>query len=198
MSATYARRSRESTKAPGFVLAAISLLAAILVIAGLIYATGIGARRKALLAAGDCAPVPSLVVTGLDCTTEQQLASQYTKITIPAIQQLNADVAAYTANERHDRAAAEAALRAEATSANAFDTSLAKFPFPSVVAPMARALIQAIHTRVKLTVEQAGSSSLARMRSFNERVNRAGAAIQTEMKLVRKALYTRPTANQEP
>jgi len=198
MSETYARRSQEPASTGGFILATISLLSAILVIAALVYATGIGARRKALLAAGDCAPVASLVVTGLDCTTEQQLAGQYTKITTPAIQQLNADVAAYVANEGHDLAAAESALKAEVASADAFDASLARFPFPPAVAPAAKALIQAIHVRVGVTIEQARSSSLARLRSFNDRVNRADTAIQTEMKLVRKALDARPTASQEP
>jgi hypothetical protein len=198
MSETYARRRPEPTNAAGLVLAAISLLATIVVIAGLIYATGVGARRKALLAAGDCAPVPSLVVTGLDCTTEQQLAGQYTKITTPAIQQLNADVAAYTASERHDLTAAESALMAQVTLAEALVKSLARFPFPAAVAPRAKALMQAIDARLKLTAEQARSSSLAQLRSFNNRIQIASAAVRTEMKLVGEALYTRPTAAQEP
>ena len=186
MSETYARRGQEPTSAGGLMLAVISLLTAILVIAGLIYATGIGARRKVLLAAGDCAPVPSMVVTGLDCTTEQQLASQYTKITSPTIQQLNADVAAYIANERHDLAAAESALMAQVTLAKALDKSLARFPFPAAVVPRANALMQAIDARVKLIAKQAQSSSLTQLRSFNGRVKVAGAAIQTDMELVRK------------
>jgi hypothetical protein len=198
MSETYARRRQEPTNAGGLMLAAISLLATIAVIAGLVYATGVGARRKALLAAGDCAPVPSLVVTGLDCTTEQQLAGEYTKITTPAIQQLNADVAAYTASERHDLAAAESALMAQVTLAQALDRSLMRFPFPAAVAPQAKALMQAIDARVKLTTEQARSSSLGQLRSFNSRIQTASAAVRTDMKLVRKALYTRPTADQEP
>jgi hypothetical protein len=169
-----------------------------LVIAGMIYGTGIGARRKALLAAGDCAAVPSLVKTGLDCTTAQQLADRYTRITAPAIQQLNADVAAYTANEGHNLAAAESALMAQVTLAKALDKSLAQFPFPAAVAPRAKALMQAIDARVKLIAEQSRSSSLSRLRSFNHRVKVAGAAVQTDMKLVSKGLYARPTANQEP
>ncbi|HTZ91096.1 MAG TPA: hypothetical protein VMB74_01765 [Streptosporangiaceae bacterium] len=198
MSETYARRRQEPTNAGGFMLAAISVLATIAVIAGLVYATGVGARRKALLAAGDCAPVPGLVVTGLDCTTEQQLAGEYTKITTPAVQQLNADVAAYTASERHDLAAAESALMAQVTLAQALDKSLMRFPFPAAVAPQAKALMQAIDVRVKLTAEQARSSSLGQLRSFNSRIQTASAAVRTDMKLVRKALYTRPTADQEP
>jgi hypothetical protein len=198
MSETYVRRGQEPTNAVGYMLAAVSVLAAILVIAGLFYATGIGARRKALLAAADCAPVLSLVKTGLDCTTEQVLDGQYTKITAPAIQQLNADVVAYTANEGHDLAAAEAALMAEITSANALDGSLARFPFPTAIAPQAKALIQAIQTRVKLTAEQARSSSLSQLQSFNEQIDVTSAAVQTDLTLVGKALAQPPTAAEEP
>jgi hypothetical protein len=195
-SETYARGGRESTIAGTVIMTTVSLLAAVLVIAGLIYAAGTGARHQAALAAAGCEP--NLSPSGLQCTSVWMLERRYMSITTPAIQQLNTDVAAYTAKQRHNLAAAEAALRAEAASADAFDTSLVRFPFPPAVAPLAKALIQAILTRVKLTGEQARSSSLAQLRSFNDRVDRAGAAIQTEMKLVRKALYTRPTANQEP
>jgi hypothetical protein len=198
MSEAYARQRDQPSNAVGFFLAVVALLAAILVIAGLIYATGIGARRKALLAAGDCAPVPSLTVTGLDCTTEQQLAGQYTKITTPTIQQLNADAAAYAANEGHNLAAAEAALTAQVTLANAFNTSLARFPFPPVFAPLAKALMQAIHARVQLTAEQARSTSLGQLQSFNARIAAASAAVQTDMALLSKALDKPPTAAEEP
>ena len=198
MNATYARRGPEPATADGRVLAAISILAAVLVIAGLFYATGIGARRKALLAAGGCAPVPSLVKTGLDCTTEQQLASQYAKITAPAIQQLNTDVAAYTASEGDNLAAAEEALTAEVTSANALDSSLARFPFPPVVAPLANTLLKAIHARVVLTAEQARSSSLTQLQSFNDQIDVASAAVQADLSAVGEALAKPPTASQEP
>jgi hypothetical protein len=194
----YARRGHDPTRAAGHLLAAISVLAAILVIAALFYATGIGARRKVLLAAGGCAPVPSLVKTGLDCTTEQGLASQYTKITTPAVQQLSADVAAYTASEGNNLAAAEAALTAEVTSATALDKSLARFPFPAAIAPQAKALIQAIQTRVKLAAEQARSSSIAQLQSFNDQIGAARGTVQTELTLVGEALAKPPTAADEP
>ncbi|HUC25079.1 MAG TPA: hypothetical protein VMA73_20410 [Streptosporangiaceae bacterium] len=192
----YATGGKKSTRAGGVIITTLALLSTFLVIWGLYYATGTGERHKVALAAAGCEP--NLLSVNVGCTTVWMLERRYTSITTPAVQQLNTDVAAYTAKERHSLAAAEAALRAEVASASAFDTSLAQFPFPPVVAPMARALIQAIHSRIKLTAEQARSSSLAQLRSFNDRVKAAGAAIQTEMKLVHKALYTRPTVNQEP
>jgi len=52
--------------------------------------------------------------------------------------------------------------------------------------------------RANLTAEQARSSSLTQLRSFNHRVEVASAAVQTEMKLTLKALDTPPTVKQEP
>lgn len=194
---TYAiGRPDQSTRAGGVILATVSILAAILVAAGFIYAAGTGERHKAALAAAECEP--NLSPSGLPCTTVPMLVSRYLTITTPADQQLNADEAAYAANERHDLAAAEAALRAELTSETSLDASLGRFPFPAAVAPVATALVQADHARVRLIAQQARSTSLSQLRSFNHRSKAAGAAVQTEMKLLRRALDARPTASQEP
>jgi hypothetical protein len=83
---------------------------------------------------------------------------------------------------------AEAALTAEVTSEHAFDTSLAGMTFPPAVAPIAKALVQANQARAQLTAEQARSSSLTQLRSFNQRVQVASVAVQTEMTLIGKAL----------
>ncbi len=196
MSDTLAGGRQKQAASGGVLLAAISLLAAVLVIAGLFYAAGTGARHKAALAAAGCAP--NLSPSGEDCTTVHMLFSRYKAITTPVIQQLNTDAAAYAASERRDLAKAEAALTAEVTVENAFGARLARFPFPPAVAPLAKELIQAIDARAQLTARQARSPSLARLRSFNGRVRVASAVVRTKMKLVRKALGLPPTANQEP
>jgi hypothetical protein len=198
MSATYARRGVEHTTFGGVIVVSISILAFVLVTAGLYYAAGTGERHKVALAAAGCEPNLSPDPASVPCTTVWDLERQYTKMTTAAVQQLNADAAAYATKEWHSLAAAEAALTAEVTSAKAFDISLARFPFPPAVAPASNALIQAIDARVKLTSEQIRSSSLTQLRSFNERVKASGAAIEADMKLVRKALFTRPTVDQEP
>ena len=58
MSETYARGgyAAEETTAGGVILMAISFLAAVLVLAGLVYAAGTGERHKAALAAAGCEP----------------------------------------------------------------------------------------------------------------------------------------------
>jgi hypothetical protein len=222
---TYARGGEERTKAGGVVLVVAGFVAAILVIAGLIYATGASGRHKAALAAAGCEP--SLFISGLPCTTQQMVISQYEAIVPPASKQLNADMAAYDANERHNLAAAEAALTSEVATEQALGNSLAAVTFTAqnratalalitnafssgnpvpaaavLFTPQATviadALIRANQVLAKLTAEQARSSSLTQLRSFNRRVQVASAAVQTDMKLLGKAVAAPPTANQEP
>jgi hypothetical protein len=83
---------------------------------------------------------------------------------------------------------AEAARTAEAATERALGRSLAAFPFPPGIAPIAKGLIQANQARATLTAEQASSPSLTRLRSFNHRLHLADAAVQTEMTLVRTAI----------
>jgi hypothetical protein len=201
MSETYATGGypavgQEDTTVGGAIVIAMSILSAVLVIAGLAYATGTGARHKAALAAAECEP--NLSPSGLQCTTVAMLASQYTAIMTLATQQLSIDGAAYTANQKDHLTAAESALAAAVAAEHALDTKLAGFPFPPAVARTAKALIQANQALAALTAEQARSSSLTQLRSFNPRVEVASAAVQREMTLVRYALAVPPTANQEP
>lgn len=187
MSETYARGGQESTGAGGFILVVASLLAAVLVLAGLIYAAGTPARHRAALAAGGCEP--SLSPAGVQCTTAQMLTKRFLAIMVPARQQLSADQAAYTAAERRrNLAAAQSALTAEVTSEHTFDTSLVGVTFPPAVAAIAKALIRANEARATLTAKQAQSTSLVQLRSFNRRVVLAGVAVEKDVKLIRKAL----------
>jgi hypothetical protein len=194
---TYARpRQDQPTTAGGVILVTVSILAMLLVAAGLFYAAGTGGRHKAALAAAGCEP--NLSPSGLPCTTVQVLARRYTAIATPAVQQLTADTAAYVATERHDLAAAKAALRAEMTSANALDASLTRFPFPPMAAPIAGALVRANRARGELIAEQARSASLSQLRSYNRRVKAANAAVRADLSRLGKALATRPAVSQEP
>jgi hypothetical protein len=187
---------QKSTRTGGVILAALAVFSTFLVLWGLYYATGTGERHKVALAAAGCEP--NLLSNNVPCVTVQMLDSQYKSIANPVIQQVNADVADYTANEMHNLTAAEAALGAEVTTETGFDTSLAGFPFPPSIAPIAKTLIRDIRTQVKLTAQQARSSSLSQMRSFDGQVGVAGAAVRTELGLVAKALKRPVTPAQEP
>jgi hypothetical protein len=223
-SQTNAGPRRERTITGGIILITASLLATLLLAAGLIYATGTPGRHAAAITAAGCEP--SLFISGFPCTTEQMIASQYHAIATPATQQLNTEMAAYTANQRRHLAAAEAALTAEVATEQAFDNNLAAMTFtpqnratayaliqnatstgtpvplaaaiftPQITA-VADALIRADQARATLIAQQARSTSLKQLRSFNGRVRVANAAVQTEMKLILKAIDTQPAANQE-
>jgi hypothetical protein len=222
---TYAKGGEERTKAGIVILIVAGFVAAVLVIAGLVYATGTSARHKAALAAAGCEP--SLFITGLPCTTQQMVLSQYEAIVTPASKQLQAGMAAYRANERRNLVGAEAALTAELATEQALDNSLAAVaftpqnratavalittatstgnPVPSAaviftpqMTVVADALVQADQALATLIAEQVRSSSLRQLRSFSHRVQVAGALVQTDIKLLRKAVGRPPTAAQEP
>jgi hypothetical protein len=221
----YTRLGGERTAFGGFILAVVSSIAAFLVILGLVYAAGAGHRHQVALAAADCEPSQSPI--GLPCTTQQAVLGQYEAIVTPALRQLSADAAAYAADEGHNLAAAEAALTAEVATEQTLDNSMAAVaftpgnkvtavaliqtatsdgtPVPSAsilftpqMTVMGNVLVQDDQTLEKLTGEQARSSSLIQLRSFNSRVAAAALAVQTELKLLRKAASTPPTVSQEP
>jgi hypothetical protein len=222
---TYGRGGQEDSRAGIVILLVAGFMAAVLVIAGLIYAMGTSARHKAALAGADCEP--SDFISGMPCATHSMLIRQYAGMVTPASNQMSADMAAYRANENHHLAAAEAALSSAVATEQALANSLAAVTFtpqnratadrlitgaemignPVPMAavtfspqmtPIADALIQADQALAKLTGEQAKSTSLTRLRSFNPRVDVASATVQTQMKLLLAAIGTRPTASQEP
>ena len=185
-SETYADGSGRGITTGGVIITAVSCLSALLLLGALLYATGVGQRHTTALAAADCEP--NLSPSGQPCTTQPMLAADYAALLASASQQLTTDAVAYEANEGDHLAVAEAALTAEAATERALGRSLATFPFPPGIAPLARGLIAANQARAALTAEQARSSSLTRLRSFDHRVQLADAAVQTEMTLVRTAV----------
>ncbi len=215
----------DNTRTGKVILMFVSGLSSILVILGLYYATGAGARHKVALAAADCEPAP--YVSGLPCITRQMDIARYEAIVTPSGKLLNADAAAYQVNERHNLVAAQAALTAAASAEQALDSTLATVtdtaqnrarfvalntsaasngtPVPAaatVFTPqmtvIANTVMRDLQTLAKLTTEQARSTSLTQMRSFNGRVAAATIATQAELKLLRTPLDTPPTVSQEP
>jgi hypothetical protein len=209
----------------GFIVVAISILSAILVLAGLFYATGAHARNKTALAVNNCEP--SMSPSGLPCNSQQMVIGEYNGIVNPASKLLATDMAAYNVNERHHLAAAEAALTSEVATEQALDTSLAAVAYTSqnyanainlitiafdsggstpgaaiLLTPQATVIANAAvrdnQALATLTTEQARSKSLTQLRSFNTRVEADTAAVQAEMKLIGKTLATPITAAQEP
>jgi hypothetical protein len=224
MSETYADDYDPET-AGGILVVAISILATILVLAGLFYATGTSARHKTALAVNNCEP--SMSPSGLPCNTQQMVISEFNGIVNPASKLLAADMAAYNVNERHQLPAAEAALNSEVATERALDNSLTAVAYTSqnygnainlitiafdtgvstpgaaiLLSPQATAIANAAvrdnQALATLTAQQARSTSLAQLRSFNTRVEADTAAVEAEMKLIGKTLATPITAAQEP
>jgi hypothetical protein len=224
MSETYADDYQPETTG-GFLVVAISVLAGILVLAGLFYATGAHARNRAALALNDCEP--SLSPSGLPCNTQQMVIAQFQGIVTPVGEQLNADMVAYRVNERNHLAAAEAALTSEVATEQALDNSLAAVAYTSqnyatalsqitqsadngvntpstaiLLTPkttvMADALMRDNQALAKLTAEQAKSTSLTQLRSFDSRVAAANTVVLNEINAIHKALAAPIMASQEP
>jgi hypothetical protein len=196
MDETYARGGGERTAVGGFILVVVSLVSAVLLIGAAIYASGASARNKAGLALAGCEP--NLSPSGDACTNFHELTNQYLAIANPVTQQLATSATAYAANENLHLAAAETALTADVAAESTLAKKLAVFPFPPAVAAMGKTLIHDDQAVLSVTTEQARSSSLTQLRSFNARVAAANRTFLTEVKLVRKALDTKPTASQEP
>jgi hypothetical protein len=205
------------------LVVSVAILAGILVLAGLVYATGTSARHKAAVLAGGCEP--TLFIKALPCITQAMVISKYQGIVIPAGRQLSADMAAYQASEAHNLVAAEAALGAAVATERALGSDLAAAMFtpqnkartlslitgaemvgasvPSAAVTftpqatvIADALARANQALATLTAKQARSASLTQMRSFNTRVAAASTAVQTEVNLVLKTLKLPLTWNQ--
>jgi hypothetical protein len=215
MSETSAAGGQEGTAAGKVIVIVVSSLSAIMVLMGLIYATGASGRHMTALLAADCEP--TLFISGLPCTTQAMMVSQYDAMETPTSRQLDADTAAYTASEEGNLPAAKAALTAEVGAEQAFGSNLAAVTFtpqnratalalitraesngngvplaavtftPQITV-IADALIRANQALVAVTAEQAQSSSLTKLRSFNARVQAANAIVQTELKRLHAAV----------
>jgi len=225
MSETYADYGEEQGTFGGVLLVAISILSGILVLAGLLYAAGTSARHKTALAVNNCEP--SMSPSGIPCNTQQMVIGEYNGIVNPASKLLAADMAAYNVNEGHHLAAAEAALSSEVATEQALDNSLAAVAYTPqnygnaitlitlafdagtntpgaaiLLTPQATAIanvaVRDNQALAKLTAQQARSTSLIQLRSFNTRVEADTVAVQAEMKLIGKTLTAPITAAQEP
>jgi hypothetical protein len=158
-------------------VARVGGMAAVL-LAGVLLAAGCAGRRPAT------APGPAAGV--------RVLAAQYLAIAKPANHRLEISVDGYRAAEHHNLAAAEADLRAQAATEQQFDRQLGRFRFPPRIAAVARALIQANQIRIDLTSEQARAASVRRLQSFDRNHRAADAAVEVQVRAIRKALGLPP------
>jgi hypothetical protein len=131
-----------------------------------------------------------LIVAGLlyYSGSSARIANTYTAVAAPANQALTAEVNGYTHNRRHDLAAAESALKREATTEASFDTQLARITFPGAAGTAAAVLLQADEKRIKLIGLQAQSTSLRQLRSFGSADQSTTAAVEVQVGRIHQAL----------
>jgi hypothetical protein len=179
MSSRISNASGPRTRLGGVLIGTAALVAAVLVVLTVVYALNLPGQQPPA-SAGAAAETPSA------------LARRYLAIADPANHRLDVANNGFTASERGNLAAAKADLRAEVATETLFDQQLAAIPFPPAIAAIARAMIRANQARGALTARQARSASLARLRSFDQRHRAADAAVEVQVRLLRKALHLPP------
>jgi hypothetical protein len=216
---TYAAPGPEDSVAGKAILMIVSPICALLVLLGLFYWTGASGRHQAAVEVSGCEV--SLFIATLPCITQPMVVSQYDAIVNPATKLLNDDGAAYTANEKGDLVAAEAALTSEVATEQSLDNNLTaalftpanrantlaqltqaassggNIPMSAITftpkqTVIAQALVQAVQTLAALTTKQARSTSLAAMRSFDAQSTTDTTAAQDELKLLLNAVNASP------
>ena len=194
-----------NAKTGALIITVVSLAAAIFVIFVLGYDMTSHGRSNSEQAAF-LAPVTNL----------GSLASQYQSIAQTANNQLIPNMNSYNANERSNLTAARSALLGQVATGRTFDDNLSNWvtdwqqnyaaaqkvkteasfpvsvPYPSSVAATAQALIRADQAREGILVEQSQATTLRQMQSLNAQQQAAGAAIQAQDTLLRKALHLPP------
>jgi hypothetical protein len=116
-------------------------------------------------------------------------AARYQSIATAANHRLEIANNGYKKDELTSLAAARADLRSEVATETSFDEQLAQIPFPLSDASIVRALILANQQRGALTARQARSASLTQLRSFDARHGATDAAVEVQVRLLRKALH---------
>lgn len=161
-------------------------LCAVALFASVLLATGCAGSHLAKAAA------PAQHVRTVSAAQLHVLAASYLAIARPANQRLDHEVDGYEDNSHRGLAAAETDLRAEAATEHQFDRQLSRIRFPLPIAALAQALIGANQIRIGLTSQQARSSSLAQLRSFDHRHYATDAAVETQVRSIRQALGLPP------
>jgi hypothetical protein len=141
-----------------------------------------------MLLAGGCASNASGSGT-------RDLAGAYLAIATPANRQLDQEVDSYGDHARGDLGAAESALRAEAATERRFDQLLLRIKFPTRIDATARALVTVNQHRIALTELQAQSASTAGLRSFTSSHRSADAAVEAQVRIIRRQLGLPPPAS---
>lgn len=123
------------------------------------------------------------------------LAAAYLAIALPANHRLDQEVGSYNDHARDNLAIAENDLRQEAVTERRFDQRLVKIAFPPAIAATARALVRVNNLRIALTTRQARAMTVADLLAFDTRHRAADAAVEEQVRIIRKQLGLPPPEN---
>lgn len=138
------------------------------------------------------AAASSPVTTGISGAELRGLARQYLKIATPANHLLDVENDGYGDNEHDNLAAARKDLLGEIATEHTFDRQILAIRFPAAIEAVARKLVTSNNARVALTAQQARSTSLAQLRSFDKRHAAANAGLEDEVRQIRVLLRLPP------
>lgn len=170
------------------------VVAAVVVGVLAVLAAGCSAGRPASAPGKSGLPGAGPAATVSHAAGTKALAARYLAIAKPANRRLDADVDAVADHVPGNLAAAESALRAEAATERRFDRLLGGIPFPARIAAIAGALVLANQRRADLVSRQARASSITRLLSFAGRHTAADAAVEAQVRRIRRALGLPPPA----
>ena len=119
-------------------------------------------------------------------------AARYLAIATPANKQLDDEVDSYRDHEHDNLAIAKADLRREVATERRFDEQLRQIAFPPGVAGIAQALVAANNRRIALTRRQSQAGTLAELVAFDQRHKGADAAVEAQVRAIRKRLGLPP------
>lgn len=174
----------------------LGLAAAMMILAGCASAGPSGATgRHAGPAAVRDSAGPSPSPTAIPSWRLKALASKYLAVARPANERLDPANDGFE-DSRHDNlAVAEADLRSEAATEHWFDQRVSRIAFPPAIAAMVTALVRVNQSRIELTRREAQSATLHQLRTCTPRHRRADAAVEAEVRLIRKALQLPPPSD---
>ena len=128
----------------------------------------------------------------LTAAHRRELARQYLAVAGPANEALDHQVDTFEDAQHDDLATAVAALRGQARVERRFDRKLAAIGFPRPLDATAYLLIQVNRERIKLTLREARATSLKGLAAFRQRHRAADAAVERQVRMIRKQLGLPP------
>ena len=172
-------------------------LAAWVLCGATLLATGCGAAGGSAAAppsqAAPAHPSPAVPAGQVLSPAQRRAAARsYLAIARPANRRLDADFDGLEDDDRDDLAGARADLRDAAATERRFDRRLLALKLPPPTEAVARLLVAANQTRIRLTVAAATSTSLSQLRRYEPRLTAANAPVEEAARVIRSQLNLPP------